>query len=123
MRKALIVQGGWEGHEPEKVAAIFKRVLEKEGFAVEISNTLDAFLDVDKLRSLDLIIPIWTGGSITREQVTPVLEAVAAGVGLAGCHGGMRKAGGSYKRPSKKACLLAAPPIRFSVAGSRPAGN
>lgn len=89
MRKALIVQGGWEGHEPKKVAAIFKRVLEEEGFTVEVSDTLDAFLDTDKLRSLDLIIPEWTMGSITREQVTPVLEAVAAGVGLAGCHGGM----------------------------------
>ena len=28
-------------------------------------------------------------GKITREQVFPVLEAVASGVGLAGCHGGM----------------------------------
>jgi len=50
---------------------------------------LDAFLDLDKLMQLHLIVPIWTMGEITREQVKPVLEAVAAGVGIAGCHGGM----------------------------------
>ena len=89
MRKALIVQGGWDGHEPVEVSAIFKRVLEREGFTVEVSDTLDAFLDLDKLLSLHLIVPAWTMGEITQAQVSPVLEAVAAGVGLAGCHGGM----------------------------------
>ena len=27
--------------------------------------------------------------AITREQLTPLLEAVRSGVGIAGCHGGM----------------------------------
>jgi type 1 glutamine amidotransferase len=89
MRKALIVRGGWEGHEPVEVSEVFRKTLEKDGFEVEISETLDAFLDLEKLKSLHLIIPIWTMGNITREQVGPVLEAVASGVGLAGCHGGM----------------------------------
>lgn len=88
-RKALIVQGGWEGHEPKLVADIFKGVLEKENFEVEISDTLDAFLDEGKLKTLHLIIPIWTMGTITREQVTSVIKAVGSGVGIAGCHGGM----------------------------------
>lgn len=88
-RKALIVQGGWDGHEPVQVAEIFRRVLVKEDFTVEVADTLDAFLDAEKLRSLHLIIPIWTMGRIAGEQVGPVLEAVAAGVGIAGCHGGM----------------------------------
>ena len=88
-RKALIVWGGWDGHEPKLVSEIFGNVLEKEGFEVEISDTLDAFLDVEKLKSLHLIIPEWTMGKISREQVVPVMEAVASGVGIAGCHGGM----------------------------------
>lgn len=88
-RKALIVQGGWDGHEPVQVADIFCRTLEGENFEVEISDTLDSFLDVEKLKSLDLIIPVWTMGRITNEQCQPVLEAVASGVGIAGCHGGM----------------------------------
>lgn len=88
-KKALIVWGGWLGHEPEQVACIFKNVLEECDFEVEVSNTLDAFLDTEKLKSLHLIIPEWTMGNISNQQVNSVLEAVASGVGLAGCHGGM----------------------------------
>jgi len=88
-KKALIVQGGWEGHEPVQVAEIFRRTLVDSGFEVEVSDTLDAFLDVEKLKSLHLIVPIWTMGHITWEQTKPVIEAVAGGVGIAGCHGGM----------------------------------
>ena len=89
MKKALIVWGGWMGHEPDRVAEIFRNVLVKENFEVEVSDTLDAFLDGEKLKALDLIIPIVTGGSIKNEQLNPVVQAVASGVGLAGCHGGM----------------------------------
>lgn len=89
MKKALIVQGGWDGHEPVQVADRFKKLLEAEGFEIEVSDTLDAFLDGEKLKTLDLIIPQWTMGKITKEQLTPVIEAVAAGTGIAGCHGGM----------------------------------
>jgi len=89
VRKALIVQGGWDGHEPVQVAEVFRGVLVESGFEVEVSDTLDAFLDVEKLKALHLIIPIWTMGSITGEQLNPVLKAVESGVGLAGCHGGM----------------------------------
>jgi len=89
MKKALIVQGGWAGHEPVLVAERFRILLEKEGFEVEVSDTLDIFLETEKIRALHLIIPIWTMGSITSEQLTPIVEAVASGTGLAGCHGGM----------------------------------
>lgn len=88
-KKALIVQGGWNGHEPKQVSEIFGDILTKEGFEVEISDTLDSFLDEDKLMNLNLIVPVWTMGEIKREQLNPVLKAVAAGVGIAGCHGGM----------------------------------
>jgi type 1 glutamine amidotransferase len=88
-RKALIVWGGWHGHEPEQVAQVFERTLETEGFSVQVSDTLAAFEDPERLKTLHLIVPIWTMGQITREQSTAVSEAVADGTGLAGCHGGM----------------------------------
>lgn len=88
MSRALIVYGGWSGHEPEKVAEFFKELLEKESFSVVMSDTLDAFASLD-LKTFDLIIPVWTMGQITQEQLDPVLQAVAHGVGIAGCHGGM----------------------------------
>jgi type 1 glutamine amidotransferase len=89
MKKVLIVRGGWAGHDPVRVSERFRDLLEKEGMQVEISDTLDAFLDLDKLMQVHLIIPVWTMGKIANEQVKPVLEAVASGVGIAGCHGGM----------------------------------
>ncbi len=88
-QKALIVWGGWDGHEPKLVAGRFETVLRKEGFDVEVSDSLDSFLDLEKLMGLDLIVPVWTMGEITKEQTEPVVEAVASGVGMAGCHGGM----------------------------------
>ncbi len=88
-KSALIVWGGWDGHEPEKVAAIFERVLREDGFTVEVADTLDAFADEGKLKALSLIVPVWTMGQITNEQAEPVFAAVRSGVGIAGCHGGM----------------------------------
>jgi type 1 glutamine amidotransferase len=88
-RKALIVWGGWDGHQPKEVAEIFRNVLEQENFEVEVSDTLEAFADGEKLKSLDLIIPVWTMGQIEQKLVNNVSIAVQSGVGLAGCHGGM----------------------------------
>ncbi|NMI03267.1 hypothetical protein HF638_04735 [Paenibacillus sp. SZ31] len=89
MSKALIVWGGWDGHEPEQVAAIFERILKEEQFEVEVSNTLDSYADAEKLLGLDLIVPLWTMGQIEQELVNNVSAAVQSGVGLAGIHGGM----------------------------------
>ncbi|MFX3650241.1 MAG: ThuA domain-containing protein [Paenibacillus sp.] len=89
MSKALIVWGGWDGHEPEQVAAIFERILKEEQFEVEVSNTLESYADAEKLLSLDLIVPLWTMGQIEQELVNNVSAAVQSGVGLAGLHGGM----------------------------------
>jgi uncharacterized protein len=88
-RKALIVWGGWDGHEPQQVAEIFRVILAAQQFDVEVSSTLDAFADEPKVKSLHLIVPIWTMGQITKEQLRPVVDAVKSGVGIAGCHGGM----------------------------------
>ena len=88
-KKALIVWGGWSGHQPQQVAEVYQRVLVEDGFSVEVSDTLDAFKDEARLMSLNLIVPHWTMGKITNEQVNPVLKAVQSGVGIAGCHGGM----------------------------------
>lgn len=88
-KKALIIWGGWDGHEPDQVATIFATALEQHGVDVAVASALDVLCDAPRLRDLDVIIPIWTMGSITPEQLAPLLAAVEGGVGLAGCHGGM----------------------------------
>jgi uncharacterized protein len=89
-KRALIVWGGWDGHEPEAVARLFESMLTGQGFEVEVADSLDAFADEDRLAALSLIVPVWTMGEISGEQRKGVLKAVAEhGVGIAGCHGGM----------------------------------
>ncbi len=89
MKSALFVWGGWDGHEPKQCVDIFAPFLREQGYAVEISDTLDAYLDAGKMKSLSLIVQVWTMGTITREQEKGLMEAVASGVGLAGWHGGL----------------------------------
>jgi type 1 glutamine amidotransferase len=88
-KKALFVWGGWEGHEPKQCVDIFAPWLAEQGFDVEISNTLDSYLDVQKMKSLDLIVQVFTMATITGPQEKGLLEAVKGGVGMAGWHGGM----------------------------------
>ena len=88
-KKAIMVWGGWEGHEPKQCADIFAPILEAEGFAVTISDTLDTYKDRDLMAEQDLVVPTWTMGQIEREQEQGLLAAVDSGVGIAGWHGGM----------------------------------
>jgi len=91
-RSALVVWGGWEGHEPKQCADIFAPWLESQGFKVEVSHSLDSYLDLEKLKKLDLIVHIFTMSDIKPEQERNLEEAVKSGVGLAGWHGGLADA-------------------------------
>ncbi|WP_127530396.1 ThuA domain-containing protein [Paenibacillus kobensis] len=85
-RRALIVEGGYEGHKPQEVALIVARMLSQQHFRVDIYNTLDIFSYRTKLEEADLIIPLWTMGELTPDQTRNLTDAVAAGTGLAGLH-------------------------------------
>ncbi len=89
MKSALFVCGGWEGHEPEETAGIFASFLQSNGYGIEASDTLDSYLDGEKMRSYDLVVQVWSMGEISAEQERGLLEAVKGGVGLAGWHGGL----------------------------------
>lgn len=88
-KKALILKGGWDGHEPELTSRRFGGMLEEAGFEVTISDTLDVLADADYLMTLDLVVACWTMGEIKHEYVVNLSKAIGAGTGLAGCHGGM----------------------------------
>jgi type 1 glutamine amidotransferase len=98
MKSALIVWGGWAGHEPRQCADLFAPILRDEGYEVEVSDTLDSYLDTAKLAALDLIVPIWTQDVISAEQERGLLDAIESGVGIAGWHGGM---GDSFRNSIK----------------------
>jgi type 1 glutamine amidotransferase len=89
MKSALITWGGWEGHEPEKGAALFAPYLQEQGYKVEVTTTLDVYLNEAKMSTFDLVVPIWTMSTITPEQEKGLLTAVKNGTGIAGWHGCM----------------------------------
>lgn len=88
-KKALIFYGGWEGHEPEKTSKRFADILEGHGYKVDRVPTLDVLEDAGRMAEYDLIVPMYTQSTITKEQEAGLLNAVKAGAGLGGWHGGM----------------------------------
>ncbi len=88
-KKVLFVWGGWSGHEPEQCRDIFVPWMKEEGAEVIVSDSLGVYTDKELMSSVDLIVQIWTMGTITGEQEKGLLEAVKAGAGLAGWHGGL----------------------------------
>ena len=65
-KRALLVAGGWEGHQPHECAALFSSVLRDDGFEVTVSQTLDVYPDADLLRETDLIVPTWMKSEISK---------------------------------------------------------
>lgn len=94
-KRALFVAGGWDGHEPQLTAGLFASLLQDSGYETKVSDTLDILLDSDYLAALDLIVPMWTMGEISQDQLNGLLAAVKSGVGLGGWHGGM---GDSFRK-------------------------
>jgi len=91
-KKALMVWGGWEGHEPKQCVEFFVPLLRQAGFDVEVSDTLDAYLNAEKMSSYSLISQVYTMSSITNEQLDGLLGTIHRGTGFAGWHGGMADA-------------------------------
>jgi len=88
-KKVLIVWGGWAGHEPKQCVDIFAPWLLEQGFEVEISQSLDAYLDAAKMKSVALVVQAVTMGQLTPQQEKGLLDAVRNGAGMAGWHGGI----------------------------------
>lgn len=87
--KALIVRGGWPGHQPVESTDLFRPFLEANGFDVRIEDSPAVYADADALADTDLIVQCVTMSEITGEQVAGLRQAVAAGTGLTGWHGGI----------------------------------
>ena len=88
-KSVLMVWGGWLGHEPKQCIDIFAPWAKERGAIVTVSDTLDAYLDETLMKKVDLIVQVWTMGTITGPQERALLNAVKGGVGLAGWHGGL----------------------------------
>lgn len=86
---ALIVWGGWQGHGPEACAGVVREILTTAGVTTDVRASLDVFADAQAMSRFDLIVPVWTMGTLSPEQAKGLMEAVKNGAKLAGFHGGM----------------------------------
>jgi uncharacterized protein len=88
-KHALVVRGGWDGHVPVPTSDKYAAVLKDDGYDVTVSDTLDSYLDEELLAGTDLIVQCWTMGQISGDQISGLINAVRAGTGFAGWHGGV----------------------------------
>lgn len=87
--RVLFLEGGWPGHQPERIVQMFSKALTERGHSIEISHSLRILADVSQLDSFDVVFPCWTLGTLTKDESEGLQTAVRNGIGLAGCHGGM----------------------------------
>lgn len=88
VKNALIVWGGWPGHEPEASAETVAGFLREDGFAVEVTPDYTRLGD-DRTASYDLVVPMITNDQVDRDVVRRLTEAVRGGTGLGGHHAAM----------------------------------
>lgn len=89
MKKALIVWGGWKGHNPKLIADRIGEMLEESNYNVKITCDIAVLINED-LKKYDVIVPVWSCGIKSEYYSKPLLEAVRNGVGLATFHGGIK---------------------------------
>lgn len=85
----LVVRGGWEGHDPVGTTDYFLPALERQGFSLDIEDTPEIYADARAMERYDLVLQCVTLGSATVDEINGLRNAVAAGTGLVGWHGGL----------------------------------
>jgi type 1 glutamine amidotransferase len=88
-QRALVVRGGWDGHQPVETTDIFIPFLEQNGFEVRIEGSPHVYADADYLAGVDLILQTNTMAAIEREEFAGLNAAIVAGTGFGGWHGGI----------------------------------
>ncbi|QVK21593.1 ThuA domain-containing protein [Mycoplasmatota bacterium] len=88
MKKALLIWGGWEGHQPNVIAEKLGQELNEKGYNVNITSNFGVLLS-EELINYDVIVPIWSCGIKGDIYLNQLLKAVEGGVGLATFHGGI----------------------------------
>jgi type 1 glutamine amidotransferase len=91
-RRALVVRGGWDGHQPVEATDLFLPFLAENGFDVQVADSPAPYADAALMGGTDLVLQCMTMSTIEPEEIAGLVAAVAAGTGLAGWHGGIADA-------------------------------
>lgn len=87
-RKALVLFGGIELHQPRRSAEMVQGMLSGLGFETVLSDDPEILGRID-LAAIDIVIPVVTGGILSREAAGVFADATEAGLGVAGYHAGL----------------------------------
>lgn len=96
-RLALVVRGGWFGHQPVEATDLFIPFLEESGFSVDVHDSPAPYADAVYMAGVDLVLQCNTMATIERGEFAGLRAAVENGTGLAGWHGGIAD---SYRNTS-----------------------
>jgi type 1 glutamine amidotransferase len=89
MKRALVVRGGWAGHQPVEATELFIPFLKSHDYVVAVHDGPEVYADPQTMAGIDLVVHCVTMSTIERDQLDGLRAAVAAGTGLAGWHGGI----------------------------------
>ena len=95
-KTALVVRGGWEGHQPVAATELFIPFLERSGYHVRVEESPEVFSDTGLMAGVDLVLQCVSMATIEGPQLDGLRGAVENGTGLAGWHGGIVD---SYRNP------------------------
>ena len=88
-RHALVVRGGWEGHQPVAATERFLPFLRENGFDVRVEESTAVYADAEAMAETDLIVQSVTMSTIERAELAGLRDAIEAGTGFTGWHGGI----------------------------------
>ncbi len=88
-KQALVVRGGWAGHQPVEATDLFVPFLRDNGYTVRVEDSPAVYADAETMGQTDLIVQCVTMSSIEREALAGLRAAVEAGTGFTGWHGGI----------------------------------
>lgn len=91
-RTALVVRGGWDGHQPVETTDAFVPFLRDNGFDVLVHDSTAVYADASVMDTVDLVVQVVTMSTIADDEFAGLQRAVLAGTGLAGWHGGIADA-------------------------------
>jgi type 1 glutamine amidotransferase len=92
---ALVVRGGWPGHEPVEQTDALLPYLRSLGLEVVVSDNVASYADAELMARVTLVVQYWTYWTdgnlpeLPQASLDGLRAAIAAGTGFAGWHGGI----------------------------------
>lgn len=88
-KNALVVRGGWDGHQPVETTELFIPYLKDNGYNVRVEEGPAVYADAEYMATVDLIVQCNTMTTIEKAEFEGLRAAIEAGTGMAGWHGGI----------------------------------